>query len=389
MFFKYKLKFILLFFFSISNICTQDLYWAGFAFIGNYDQKFRYPVAAQIFENDNLILSSKLKKTLPTIKRKDINFIFEEGSISSGDAKALAFGLSDESLERIVGNYGVTTNYSIYGQVLVFDFDEKKLLANYPVIATSTFTTKKMPGADEDKERFKTMYLDLNDDASIFSQWAKMFEKTKVKESTKILTIGVRDITLSKKALESMPENLKKNGVFKTRTAQELEASIASIHNLPLIPYTLGEALGSKKSAGLATRFKDNVSVELKLPEKDFNFDIHIRGFKKKKTESDVQVQHLWGAYVNFTLHGYEDSILFSQNFRKVEKAIFAKSSKIKVLDNWIVYEVVLSNLIFGVMEQIKLKNEDGIKELSKKDSDINAIKEGFNKLEETFAKCI
>ena len=93
-----KLKFILLLFLSISNISAQDLYWAGFAFIGNYDQNFRYPVATQIFENDKLILSSTLKKTLPNIKREDINFIFEEGNIESGNAKALAFGLSDESL---------------------------------------------------------------------------------------------------------------------------------------------------------------------------------------------------------------------------------------------------------------------------------------------------
>ena len=38
-----------------------------FAFIGNHDQSFRYPVANEIFENDKLILSSTLKKTLSSI----------------------------------------------------------------------------------------------------------------------------------------------------------------------------------------------------------------------------------------------------------------------------------------------------------------------------------
>ena len=48
--------------------------------------------------------------------------------------------------------------------------------------------------------------------------------------------------------------------------------------------------------------------------------------------------------------------LFFSQSFRKIEKAIFSKSSKFKkVLDNWIVNEVVLSNLIFAIMEQVKL----------------------------------
>ena len=120
---------------------SQNLYWAGFAFIGNNDQSSRYPIATELFEQNNSVLSSTLKKTLSKIKRTDVNFVFESGKISEGDAISVAFGLSDESIERIVGSYGVTTNYTIYGQVLIFDFVEKKVLANYPVIATSTFTS--------------------------------------------------------------------------------------------------------------------------------------------------------------------------------------------------------------------------------------------------------
>ena len=45
-------------------------------------------------------------------------------------------------LKEFLGSYGVTTNYTIYGQVLVFDFIDNKVLANYPVIATSNFYYK-------------------------------------------------------------------------------------------------------------------------------------------------------------------------------------------------------------------------------------------------------
>ena len=68
----------------------------------------------------------------------------------------LSFWTIRQSLERIVGSYGVTTNYTIYGQVLVFDFVEKKVLANYPVIAISTFTAKDIPSPDEDKRFERT-----------------------------------------------------------------------------------------------------------------------------------------------------------------------------------------------------------------------------------------
>ena len=76
---KYTLTFsFFLFIFSFFSY-SQNLYWAGFAFIGNKDQNFRYPVAAEIFEQDNRILSSTLKQTLSSIKRKDINFENKKG----------------------------------------------------------------------------------------------------------------------------------------------------------------------------------------------------------------------------------------------------------------------------------------------------------------------
>ena len=67
-----------------------------------------------------------------------------------------------------------------------------------------------MPTKAEDKKRFITMYLDINDDASIFSQWAKIFEIARVEEAKNIATIGIRNIVLSDRTLKNIPEKLKK-----------------------------------------------------------------------------------------------------------------------------------------------------------------------------------
>ena len=386
---KYTLTFsFFLFIFSFFSY-SQNLYWAGFAFIGNKDQNFRYPVATQIFEQDNRILSSTLKQTLSNIKRTDVNFIFESGKISKGDAKAVAFALADESIERTLDKFGVTTKYTIYGQVLIFDFIENKVLANYPVVAISAVTSKEMPSEKKDKDILKTMYLDISDEASIFSQFAKMFENVRVKESASIATIGVRDVIFNEKALQGMPERLKKNGVFKSKIAQELESSIASFHNVPLIPFTIGEALGSKGSAGLATRFDDNVSKELTLPEKDYAFDIIVRGFIKKEQASDAQVQHLWAGFIELKLLGFENSVIFSQKFRHVEEAVFSRVSEAKILDDWILNEIVIANLLIGVTEQIKIKDVEKLTKFVKTGTDVKEIIKNFDKIEEKFAQCL
>ena len=386
---KYTLTFSLfLFIFSFFSY-SQNLYWAGFAFIGNKDQNFRYPVATEIFKQDNRILSSTLKQTLSSIKRTDVNFIFESGKISKGDAKAVAFALADESIERTLDKFGVTTKYTIYGQVLIFDFIENKVLANYPVVAISAVTSKEMPSEKKDKDILETMYLDISDEASIFSQFAKMFENVRVKESVSIATIGVRDVIFNEKALQGMPERLKKNGVFKSKIAQELESSIASFHNVPLIPFTIGEALGSKGSAGLATRFDDNVSKELTLPEKDYAFDIIVRGFIKKEQASDAQVQHLWAGFIELKLLGFENSVIFSQKFRHVEEAVFSRVSEAKILDDWILNEIVIANLLIGVTEQIKIKDVEKLTKFVKTGTDVKEIIKNFDKIEEKFAQCL
>ena len=386
---KYILTFsFFLFIFSFFSY-SQNLYWAGFAFIGNNDQNFRYPVATEIFEQNNRILSSTLKQTLSSIKRTDVNFIFESGKISKGDAKAVAFALADESIERTLDKFGVTTKYTIYGQVLIFDFIENKVLANNPVVAISAVTSKEMPSEKKDKDILKTMYLDISDEASIFSQFAKMFENVRVKESASIATIGVRDVIFNEKALQGMPERLKKNGVFKSKIAQELESSIASFHNVPLIPFTIGEALGSKGSAGLATRFDDNVSKELTLPEKDYAFDIIVRGFIKKEQASDAQVQHLWAGFIELKLLGFENSVIFSQKFRHVEEAVFSRVSEAKILDDWILNEIVIANLLIGVTEQIKIKDVEKLTKFVKTGTDVKEIIKNFEKIEEKFAQCL
>ena len=66
--------------------------------------------------------------------------------------------------------------------MLIFDFIENKVLANYPVVAISAVTSKEMPSEQKDKDILKTMYLDISDEASIFSQFAKMFENVRVKD---------------------------------------------------------------------------------------------------------------------------------------------------------------------------------------------------------------
>ena len=78
-------KFLVITLVCFSNqISSKDLYFAGFSFMGNADQSFRYPVADQLFNDNNLIFKEPLDTALSQLQKDDINLIYDLGTISSG-----------------------------------------------------------------------------------------------------------------------------------------------------------------------------------------------------------------------------------------------------------------------------------------------------------------
>ena len=47
----------------------------------------------------------------------------------------------------------------------------------------------------------------------------------------------------------------------------------------------------------------ESVSKVLTLPDKDFLFDVRVKGFRYKMNEGDYEVQHIWAAYIEFNLN--------------------------------------------------------------------------------------
>ena len=163
----------LLFFASSSHIQSKDLYFAGFSFLGNADQDFRYPVAVDLFNKNNIVFKEPIDTALKKLNRDDINLIYDLGKISGGEALALSFALTDEVVERFSTKDGVTNAYKIFAQILVFDFNEIKVITNFPVLVQSETITSGIPSSDYDFEIFQKMYLDTNFAGSIFNQWVK------------------------------------------------------------------------------------------------------------------------------------------------------------------------------------------------------------------------
>ena len=83
---------------------------------------------------------------------------------------AISFALTDEVVEVFYKRWGHNA-YKISAQILVFDFNEKKVITNFPVLVQNETITSSIPTSEYDFEIFQKMYLDTNFVGSIFNQW--------------------------------------------------------------------------------------------------------------------------------------------------------------------------------------------------------------------------
>ncbi len=385
MFFALKnlVVFVIMLFFGISSAYTQNLYFAGFTFIGTANQGDRYPVAKKIFTNNNEIINKKLYESIKNIKRDDLNIIKSDlGSLKNGDALALAFALSDERVERLAEKDGVYSFYRVLAQVLVFDVLEKKIVTNFPAAVQYQVYTKKLPSKLEDEKAFEKIYLDLTFDGSIFKEWSNRLEQINIKESG-VRHLQIRDVTLDPATINQLPQALKENNIFVTQTAQRFEFQLATNQNVPILPYTSGQ-LGNKK-LGILGRFKDGVSYELKLPEPDYVIDILVREFRNTKLEENNYDGYVYGAFITLKLsEPNTGNVKVDSKFNFKNELTFDKSSSIVILNDWDIYQRAQDMLFSNLTKQISKRDDIELAKITNTPD----IKNQFKQFEEIIQKC-
>ena len=372
---------IFFYFCFFSAAIAKDLYFAGFSFMGNADQDFRYPVAVNLFNKDNTIFKNPLDNALKKLERNDINLLYDLGQISSGEAMAISFALTDEVVERFSTNDGVTNAYKIFAQILVFDFNEKKVITNFPVLVQNETITSEVPSSGYDFEVFQKMYLDLNFGGSIFTQWVKKLESAKILNSS-TLHLQLRNVELDSSVLSQIPEYLKNKNLLKVRSAQKLEYHISSKQNVPILPFTIGQIGNFKK--GLIARFSDGIEYDLTLPDSDFVVDMLIRQFKNVNVEKEKYDVKIYGAFITLkVLEPLSGKTYLDSKFNFKNELVIPKSENFQILNVWDVYQRTQDALFSKLAKQISARDEK-LKEITKTKN----IRTQLTSFEEVIKKC-
>ncbi len=380
-----------LFFICLLNplLClAQDVYFAGFTFVGDHSQKnIRYPYAAKIFEQKAGggvdLLSNTLFNEIKNFKRSDVILKQELGSLKSGNSLSLAFALNDESIESNRWNGKYLYIYRVVASILIFDFGEKKIIANYPVMVQFQDLVD-APRSDVDHDNaFNKIYLDTGFDKNIFKEWVRKLESATIRPSYKEY-LQIRSVNLEPEALAVIPDELKQGNVYATQVAQLLEFLLSANQGVPLLPFTTGQSIADTKN-GMIARFVDGAEYQLKLPPPGFVIDIIVRSFKHAAISANGIKQNAYGAFVTLKVEEPEfKRVILDTKFKNINYVNFSEASDTQI-DNWQAYQTSLRGLLSTITKQISLRNKDVLEKITQE----KGVEKNLSSFHEIIKKCI
>jgi len=375
-----------LFFLFIPNVFADGaLIYAGFSFVGDYSEnQERYPYAAELnsktTENGIPVLDHALRQVVKHHYNRKEKLLDTKRDIRNGKSLALAFGLSQESVEKVGWKNRTLYIYRVLAQVMLFDFDKKLLLANFPAMLQYQEIDDNDRDHDSHRKVFEQIYLNTNDkDKSIFQEWVKRVNSVEIKESYPFF-LKVGSLDLAPQLVNQLPAGSSAKA-YASETIQLFESILSKEQKVSLVPFTKGQAVGGK----MPMRFSDATVLQLKLPEADYVFDIKLHAFKYLKKRSSQSDKHAFGAFATFDLScPASGKHYFDQRFKKVNFAVFSSKDNVSV-DVWHGQQTALRGLFVGFSQQISKRDETTLSRMVK---DPNEVSEQLNNVEEVISKC-
>ncbi len=385
----YSLKIITLIFIALTFLSSiasaQDkLLFSGFAFSGNFEnRKELYPYSSQIellkSDNGQPLLNKVFYEKIRSRPSEDARLTTELGRIGQGNQITVAFALTYEKVEYMELDGHLLLFLGINANVLAFDRATKQLIAAYPLRIRYHDTVNHRLNNEEIVGLFKRLYLTNELGINPFDEWLNRFAQISFKgRYTKYLQ--VKKIDIEPEALTFISANNQSPKALKNLIANELESSIASTNNIPIIPWSPGEVVGRV----MALRFCDGNTFMLNLPNPDFEVDFSLRAFRGTEVEGSYSKQKVYR--VLGTIKILQSDIKkyhLNENIYNTQIVTLARAYDAKVED-WEQYKKTLNELLYETSKQFSNVNSGWIKEHASRGSEaVNTFRDASHLIDQ------
>jgi hypothetical protein len=376
--------FLICFFLGINCLTTyaeqQKINFAGFAFIGDHrNNDIDFPYSRKIFdlknpETSQPLLNSALISRISQKAFKDFKLVTDAlGDHRNANALSLAIVLDWENIntEVIDGLYKVVIN--LHGQILIFDFNEKKILAAYPTGIRFNDVLETVPDEVYLTSQFKKIYFENIQGVNVLDEFIKVLDRVDPKEGFCQRT-KVSEVVVEETAIKYLPETFKNRpDALKTFIAQQFSTFLSSNMGISILPYSPGEAIGNT----MACRFQNGSVFNLSIPKEDIPLRITLRGFKKVKLDENVTgTSWAYGTFIHFlALNPFQEPIV---NSRFKNAAVKIVPSQQTTVNDWPAFQESMLSLFDELTQQIVSRDSSWIKSKAE-DKD---VKKQFKNLE-------
>ena len=220
---------------------SAEFLFSGFSFTGQWNQRDElYPYATKLSEEvteKGSVLDVALNESLKNFRSSNVKLLLDQANkVGSGPSVTLAFGLGRESVEEVKTTSDVISIYRVMTRILAFDWEEKKLIASFPVQVVYQNVTPGSPSEDDHLAIFRRMYTDLDFGGNVFKAWTNRLSEVEIKEKYG-LYFGISNVNLTDAAKKQLPPGLSLSA-YSTLVAQNLESTLSKAQKISAVRVT-------------------------------------------------------------------------------------------------------------------------------------------------------
>lgn len=364
----------------------KTIYWAGVSFAGNASEIEQSNPYLFKFVNETGLnrLNTLAWEKLQSIERANIDLVTDLGRSTSGDAIAMTLALDFEVVNSVYYSRvnQVCAYVSVYAQLMTFDMTDRRLISAFPL-------SSRLPGDCELdtitlSERKGLEWIEsavVSHERSLLNALPAQLETLPLSRGW-LANIKVEDIALGSTVITEIEKVGLTEGAYKRWLAAQVAARMSASVQIPVLPYTLGQAIGG----AIPLRFKDSQAFNIALPPADFEIDLKARGYGKK--ELDQSNKRVANRYFFSLGIAFKDPMLGDTFFDEtLMHRLDTQESKEDETPDWERYERQTIVLLADFFQQFptpdKKWSQEHILSLEKKKTTWKSLKKSFAAVEQ------
>lgn len=285
---------------------TTPLTYAGLAYAGNFaniESRFKY---SRRYEARLKSQGADINTNLREIVKGGRYPLFELNTTENTEIKG------DSTLVTTLTVTGETISDETFGpvhkllvqiraQAMIFDFQSKTLLRAYPLSFAYLDALNHAPSEADIDERVAYAYEGAQGKDGIFARYVQALSHATLPRNDGLF-LQITDVKIDPEAAPAISKVLSEDpdaaAAADTWLADHLDEALNTYAGVPVIPYSVGYAVGNVMQLHLA-----DSNFSIKFPEPNVTISVELTGVKRVQyAQNNVGTSYIYGAFANLKI---------------------------------------------------------------------------------------